>query len=195
MSEDPTQQLEKLHETIATAMREHWKILLAQGVIMMILGVLAVLVPNVATLAIEIVIGALFLIGGLIRLFTLGARRSVPGYWWAITVAVLAVILGVLLLAKPLEGTVTLTIILVAFFVAEGILSILVAFQIYRPVKNWLWILISGLVDLLLAYLIWLGWPDSAAWAIGLLVGINMFFFGLSLAMTAVAARTAGPKD
>jgi len=80
--------------------------------------------------------------------------------------------------------------VLLAFFIAEGILSIAAALLVHRPLGNWGWTMLSGIVDLILAYLIWRGWPASAAWAIGLLVGINMFFLGLSLAMTAIAART-----
>ena len=68
--------------------------------------------------------------------------------------------------------------------------QIAAALLAHRPAGGWSWTLLSGLVDLVLAYFIWRGWPASAAWAIGLLVGINMFFLGLSLAMTAIAART-----
>ena len=158
---------------------------------MIALGILAVLLPTVATLAVEILIGSLFLAAGLIRLFTLSRCRSMPGFWWSAIVAVLAVLLGIVLLAQPAQGALTLTMVLVAFFIVEGMISIIVAFQIHRPMRTWGWTLFSGVIDLVLAYLIWRGWPGSAAWAIGLLVGINLFFVGLSLVMTAIAARTA----
>jgi uncharacterized membrane protein HdeD (DUF308 family) len=115
--------------------------------------------------------------------------RTAPGFWWSVALAVLATLLGAVLLAQPMQGTLTLTMVLVAFFVAEGIATIIVALQVHRPMRNWAWTLFSGVIDLVLAYLIWHGWPGSAAWAIGLLVGINMFFLGMSLAMTAIAAR------
>ena len=85
-----------------------------------------------------------------------------------------------------------LAMVLVAFFIVEGIASILGAIQHRRHLRSWVWVLFSGVVDLLLAWLIWAGWPSSADWAIGLLVGINMIFFGLSLVMTALAARVMG---
>ena len=80
------------------------------------------------------------------------------------------------------------------FFIIEGIAAILLAIEHRRHLPSWGWVLFSGLVDLFLAYLIWRGWPSSADWAIGLLVGINMVFVGLSLIMTAIAARTMAPR-
>ena len=190
MGEDPARQLENFQAEIAAAMRAHWKFLLAQGIAMIVLGLLALLLPNIATLAVEILVGSLFLAGGLIRLLTLSRCRTAPGFWWSVALAVLAALLGGTLLIQPAQGALTLTMVLLAFFVVEGIVSIIVAFQIHRPMGTWGWTLLSGVIDLALAYFIWRGWPASAAWAIGLLVGINMFFLGLSLAMTAIAART-----
>lgn len=189
MSDDPAQHAEKLQQQFATAVRDHWKILLAQGIVMIGLGLLAVLLPNVATLAVELLVGALFLAAGLIRLFTLSRCRTAPGFWWSAALPALSVLLGVVLLARPAQGTLTLTMVLLTFFIVEGIFTIVVAFIVHRPIGNWVWTLLCGVVDLALAYLIWRGWPASAAWAIGLLVGINMVFLGLSLAMTAIAAR------
>jgi len=190
MSDDPAKQVETLERQIATVVHDHWKFLLAQGIVMIVLGLLAVLLPNVATLAVEILIGSLFLAGGLVRLFTLPRCRTAPGFWWSVVIAALSVVLGVVLLVQPAQGALTLTMVLLAFFIAEGILSIVAALLVHRPLGNWGWTMLSGVVDLILAYLIWRGWPASAAWAIGLLVGINMFFLGLSLAMTAIAGRT-----
>lgn len=192
MTEDPAQQFQKIQHDIAVALQAHWKFVLVQGIVMIVLGALAVLIPTVATLAVEILVGSLFLAAGLVRLFTLSRCRTVPGFWWSAIIAVLAVLLGVVLLAQPAKGALTLTMVLAAFFVVEGIVSIVVAFQIHRPMRTWVWTLFSGVIDLVLAYLIWRGWPGSAAWAIGLLVGINLFFVGLSLVMTAIAARAAG---
>jgi uncharacterized membrane protein HdeD (DUF308 family) len=115
-----------------------------------------------------------------------------PGFAWSMLTAVLAVVLGLILIVRPFEGVLTLTMVLVAFFIIEGIASIIAAVEHRQHLGSWGWVLFSGIVDLLLAYLIWQGWPSSAAWAIGLLVGINMIFLGLSLVMTALAARLIG---
>jgi uncharacterized membrane protein HdeD (DUF308 family) len=106
--------------------------------------------------------------------------------------AVLSIVLGLILIFRPLAGVLTLTMVLVAFFIVEGIASIVGAIEHRRHLRSWGWVLFSGVVDLLLAYLIWQGWPSSAGWAIGLLVGVNMLFLGLSLIMTALSARLLG---
>ncbi len=189
MSESTPERIEGLREAAAAAIRTHWKIFLAQGVALMVLGLLAVALPNVATLAIEIFIGWLLLIGGLFRLIAVLRARGAPGFWWSLLTAVLAVVLGFLLIADPLEGVLTLTMVLVAVFLAEGVVGILNALDFRRHLPNWGWSLFGGLVNLVLAFLIWQGWPATADWAIGLLIGINMFVLGLSLAMMALAAR------
>lgn len=117
-----------------------------------------------------------------------------PGFGWSMLTALLSVALGVILILRPLAGVLTLTMVLVAFFIVEGIASILGAIEHRQHLRSWGWVLFSGIVDLFLAYLIWAGWPSSADWAIGLLVGINMLFLGLSLVMTALAARVMGDQ-
>lgn len=183
---------EGLRRQLASTIHAHWKLFLAQGILMMVLGVLAVAVPNIATLAVEIFVGWLFFAGGIFRAISVWHSRHAPGFVWSLLAAVLSVVLGLILIFHPLAGVLTLTMVLVAFFIIEGIASIVAAIEHRRHLGSWGWVLFSGIIDLLLAYLIWQGWPSSAAWAIGLLVGINMLFLGLSLVMTALAARLIG---
>jgi uncharacterized membrane protein HdeD (DUF308 family) len=96
------------------------------------------------------------------------------------------------LIARPLQGVITLTIIMTVFFVVEGVAAILIALEYRRYLHSWSWTFFSGLINLVMAYLIWKGWPNSANWVIGLYVGINMVFLGLTLIMTALAARRVG---
>jgi uncharacterized membrane protein HdeD (DUF308 family) len=181
-----------LRRQLALTIHAHWKLFLAQGIVMMVLGFLAVAVPFLATLAVEIFVGWLFFVAGLFRAVWVWRSRQTPGFAWSLLTAVLAIVLGLVLILRPLAGVLTLTMILVAFFVIEGIASIIGAIEHRQHLRSWGWVLFSGIVDLLLAYLIWAGWPSSASWAIGLLVGINMLFLGLSLVMTALAARVMG---
>jgi uncharacterized membrane protein HdeD (DUF308 family) len=185
---------EGLRRQLASTIHAHWKLFLAQGIVMMILGVLAVAVPNIATLAVEIFVGWLFFAGGIFRAISVWHSRQAPGFVWSLLAAVLSVVLGLILIFHPLAGVLTLTMVLVAFFVIEGIASIVAAIEHRQHLRSWGWVLFSGIIDLLLAYLIWQGWPSSASWAIGLLVGINMLFLGLSLVMTALAARLMGSQ-
>ncbi len=192
MSNQTEPDIGSLQVHIKVALHAHWKFFLVQGILMIILGLVAVALPNLATLAVELFVGWLFVIGGVLRALSVWRARALPGYWWSLLTALLALVLGLLLILRPLEGVLTLTIVLVVLFIFEGIGAILIALEFRPHLRHWGWTLFSGLVDLLLAALIWGGWPSTAVWAIGLLVGINMVFFGVSLLMAAVAARSIG---
>jgi uncharacterized membrane protein HdeD (DUF308 family) len=194
MSNQALSGLDGIQRRLAAAFHAHWKLFLAEGIVMMVLGLLAIAVPEVATLAITIFLGWLFFVGGIFRTVSVVQHREMPGFVWSLLTAVLAIVLGLVLILRPIAGVLTLTIWLIVFFIIEGIAAIFLAIEHRRHLPSWGWVLLSGLVDLLLAYLIWDGWPSSAAWAIGLLVGINMVFVGLSLVMTALAARTMAPN-
>jgi uncharacterized membrane protein HdeD (DUF308 family) len=189
-----TTDLESIRRQLALTIHAHWKLLLAQGIVMMVLGLLAVALPNIATLAVEIFVGWLLFVAGIFRAWSVWHSRQMPGFAWSMLTAVLAAVLGLILILQPLAGVLTLTMVLVAFFIIEGIASILAAVEHRQHLRSWGWVVFSGIVDLLLAYLIWQGWPSSANWAIGLLVGVNMLFLGLSLVMTALAARLMGSR-
>jgi uncharacterized membrane protein HdeD (DUF308 family) len=181
--------IDSIRRQMAATIHAHWKLVLAQGIVMMVLGFLAVAEPNVATIAVGIFVGWLFFFGGIFRALSVWQSRGMPGFAWSLLTALLAIVLGLILIFRPLAGVLTLTMVLIAFFILEGITAIALAVQHREHLRSWGWVLFSGIIDLLLAYLIWAGWPSSADWAIGLLVGINMLFFGLSLVMTALAAR------
>jgi uncharacterized membrane protein HdeD (DUF308 family) len=184
--------IDGIRRQMAATIHAHWKLVLMQGIVMMVLGFLAVAEPNVATIAVGIFVGWLFFIGGIFRALSVWQSRGMPGFAWSLLTALLAIVLGLILIFRPLAGVLTLTMVLIAFFILEGITAIVLAVQHREHLRSWGWVLFSGIVDLLLAFLIWDGWPSSADWAIGLLVGINMLFFGLSLVMTALAARLMG---
>lgn len=192
LGKNPSADSNELRRVIAAAFQAHWKLFLVQGILMMILGLLAVALPHISTVAVEIFVGWLFFIGGVFRALSVLPARGMPGFWWSLLTALLAAALGLVLIAQPSEGVLTLTMVLMVLFIVEGIAAILIALGFRRHLHNWRWTLFSGVVDLVLAYLIWQGWPGTAAWAIGLLVGINMFFFGASTAMIAIAARSTG---
>jgi uncharacterized membrane protein HdeD (DUF308 family) len=186
--------IEEIRRKFAAAIQAHWQMFLIQGIVMIVLGLIAVALPNIATLAIAIFIGWLFLIGGVVRALSVWRARAAPGFGWSLATALLAIALGLILVLRPLEGVLTLTMVLIALFIVEGIAAIVIALEFRRHIRQWGWTLFNGIVDLILAYLIFAGWPSTAAWAIGLLVGINMMFLGLSLTMTALAGRAMRPS-
>jgi uncharacterized membrane protein HdeD (DUF308 family) len=146
--------------------------------------------PPIATLAFTIIIGWVFLISGVVGLFTTFWARHVPGFWWSLISAIIGIAAGVVLLLWPITGTLSLTLVLIAFFVIEGIVSIMYAIEHRNQLTGrWGWMLVSGIIDLILAGIIFAGLPETAVWALGLLVGINMLFGGAALIAMALAAR------
>jgi uncharacterized membrane protein HdeD (DUF308 family) len=179
-----------MERAVANAIREHWKLFLVEGIILIILGMAAILVPPIATLAFELVIGWLFLFSGIVGLITTFWMRNAPGFWWSLFSAVVAIAAGIVLLRWPLSGTLSLTFVLIAFFVIEGIVTIMYAIDHRGQLSGrWGWMLASGVVDLMLAGIIFAGLPGTAAWALGLLVGINMVFGGTAMIGMALAAK------
>jgi uncharacterized membrane protein HdeD (DUF308 family) len=182
--------VEAARRVFASAVHEHRVLFLVEGIILVILGLAAILVPPLATLAFTIVIGWIFLVSGVVGLITTFWARHAPGFWWSLISALIGIAAGLVLLITPLGGTLSLTLVLIAFFVIEGVASIMYAIEHRNQLSGrWGWMLISGIVDLILAAIIFAGLPGTAAWALGLLVGINMVFGGAALIGMALAAR------
>jgi uncharacterized membrane protein HdeD (DUF308 family) len=185
--------INELQRTLTQSIREHWVLFLVEGIVLVVLGILAIVVPVIATLALAIFVGWLFLISGIVGLVTTFMARQMPGFWWALLSAVLAIAAGLVLLAWPVRGAVSLTLLLIVFFTIEGVLTIMYAIEHKRELSGrWGWMLASGIIDLVLAAMILAGLPGTAAWALGLLVGINMLFGGTSMIAMALHARGAG---
>lgn len=153
--------------------------LIVEGIIFIILGVLAIAMPTLSTLSVVLFIGWLFIFGGIIQLVSTFHFHKAGEVVWSLISALVYLAAGVLLLAHPLTGVLTLTLLLTLFFAAEGIAKLILSFEM-RSFGNWAWLLFSGIISLLLAALIWSGWPGTASWVIGLLVGINLLFLGIS---------------
>jgi uncharacterized membrane protein HdeD (DUF308 family) len=184
--------LTDMQRAVRDAFAAHWKLMMFQGVVMIILGVLAVAAPVIASIAIDIYVGWLFLFSGVIGLIALFSSHDIPAFLWSLITAALSVALGILLIWKPLEGALSLTFILTAFFLVEGVFQIATSL-VYRDSLpgTWGWMLASGVSDLLLVMIIVLGWPASGIWVLGLLVGFNLLMSGWAVVMMAFAGREA----
>ena len=119
-----------MERAVANAIHEHWKLFLVEGIILVLLGMAAIIVPPIATLAFTIIIGWLFLISGIVGLVTTFWMRHAPGFWWSLFSAAIAILAGGVLLAQPITGTLSLTFVLIAFFVIEGIVTIMYALSL-----------------------------------------------------------------
>jgi uncharacterized membrane protein HdeD (DUF308 family) len=186
------QDVTQLQSEMSAAVRAHWKAFLIEGVLLAILGFAAMIVPPLASLAVTIFLGWMFLISGVAGLALTFWARQMPGFWWSLISAALAIAAGIILLVQPVQGTLTLTIVVGAYFLAEGVATIMYALEHRRELsERWSWLLVAGIMDLLIAGVIIAGLPGSALWAIGLLVGINLLFGGATLIGMALAARKA----
>lgn len=179
-----------LQSKMSDAVRKHWKAFLIEGIVLVILGLAAIIVPPIASIAVTVMLGWMFFISGIAALLMTFWARQAPGFIWSLISAVLGIAAGIVLLTRPAEGTLTLTVVVGIYFLAEGVATIMYALQHRKELsERWSWLAISGLMDILIAFFIISGLPGSAAWAIGLLVGINLLIGGSSLIGMALAAR------
>ena len=175
---------------IGGAVRRHWVLFLTEGIVLVILGILALLAPVIASVAATVLFGWLLLLSGIVGLVATFRARHAPGFWWSLLSAVIGIVAGVLLLGWPLLGTLSLTAVLIAFLFAEGIVTIMYALEHRGALSGrWGWMLASGIVDVGLGVLLLVGLPGTALWALGLLLGINLIFGGWALIFMALHAR------
>jgi uncharacterized membrane protein HdeD (DUF308 family) len=187
-SANPT--LSDMQHAVRDTVRHHWQLFLTQGVIMLILGVLAVIWPQISTIAVDVYVGWLFLLSGIVGLASMFLAQNVQAFLWMLLTAALSLFVGIVLLWHPVEGAASLTLVLIAFFIVEGVFQIVASLS-YRDIfpGQWGWMLASGIVDLILAALIIKGWPSTATWALGLIVGINLITSGAAITMVALAGK------
>ncbi len=162
-------------------------LMISEGIVFIILGALAVALPALSTLTLELFLGWLLVFAGLFQ----GARaflaKKTSPFLMIITSALLYLVIGILLLAYPLTGVLTLTILMMILYFVQGIVQIVMGIQ-YHSLSRSGWLIFSGLMTLVLSFLIWQGLPGTASWVLGLLAGINFLFFGF--AMLAIALGT-----
>jgi uncharacterized membrane protein HdeD (DUF308 family) len=177
---------------VRRSIHDHWRMFLIEGIVLVVLGFAAVIVPPIAGLATTIFLGWLFVVGGIVGLIATFGARQAPGFGWSLVSALVALAAGIVLLWNPLAGLATLTYVLIAFFIIDGVLVIALALHHRRELSGrWEWMLIGGIMDLVLAAIILAGLPGTIAWALGLLVGIDLLWGGISLIGMALAARQA----
>ncbi|MDC0685732.1 HdeD family acid-resistance protein [Sorangium atrum] len=169
-------------------LRENRGSFIGLGIALLVLGALAILMPVIASLVTAVAIGGVLVASGLFQGVHAVQHRRWANSAWSLAGALIQLAAGVLIVAFPVTGTVTLTLILAAFFFAEGFLKIVRALQ-HREMPSWGWLLFDGLLALALGVLIWWRWPSTAAWAIGLLVGVNVLVSGMSMLLIGSSAR------
>jgi uncharacterized membrane protein HdeD (DUF308 family) len=185
------------------SIHDYWEVFVGEGGALVALGLLAIIIPSIGGGSVTLFLSWLFLISGAIGLLTTYWARHLPGFWWSLVSALLAIIVGVVLIANraqdlygglmgwPFATVGPLRMILVFFFLIEGAASIMFASE-HRHAGRWAGMLASGILDILLACVIIFDLPGSSAWSMGLLIGINMIAGGVSLIAMGLHAHS-GP--
>jgi uncharacterized membrane protein HdeD (DUF308 family) len=163
-----------------------WSIVLS--VLMMISGVVALIIPPVAGLAVTVTFGWLLIITGALHLGYARRGGSVAAVAGEILVAVLYALIGIYTLAHPVAGLASLTLAIAAYLVAKGVVEAIMAFKL-RPLAGSGWLLFDGILTVAIGAMIASAWPVSAVWAVGVLVGVSMISSGFSRLMVSIAVR------
>ncbi|PHX80799.1 MAG: hypothetical protein CK540_05980 [Thermoleophilia bacterium] len=183
---------------IKSALGKSWKMLLTAGIISVVLGAIAIILPPLASVTITYLVGILLLIGAVAYVAEAISRGSTGHRLWSALLAVLYVVAGVWLIINPISGTITLTWILATFFLLIGVLRLIAGISSRGKLPNSGWTIVNGVLSILIAVLVIGNLPSSAAWAIGLLVGIQLLFDGIAVIATAIAGKQlaeSGPNS
>jgi uncharacterized membrane protein HdeD (DUF308 family) len=190
MPTDHPSDAECLVERLEQATRIHWPALLVEGVALILFGSLALLVPPLITLGISTALGWLFVSAGAGALVFYAWGPTAPGFSSLLFAAVLSVIAGIALLLRPLSSAISLTVILIVFFALSGVAKFCYPLKRSQYLSTYSgWIRASGVIDAILAGLMFVGLPEIAMWAPGLLLGANMVLGGIALIVVAVLER------
>jgi uncharacterized membrane protein HdeD (DUF308 family) len=177
-----------MREAMRETVRRHSLWYLVQSALMIVGGIIALFYPILSSFAVVLFLGWVLIISGIVQGISLIGAQNVPHFWLQLISVVLSVIIGVLLLRHPGAGLLTITLLLIVFFMVEGISKVIFALTI-RPFPNWGWVLASGIVGILLSFYLWASLPITAIWLLGVLLGIQLICEGAALGYLAWQAR------
>ena len=169
-------------------LRKAWGWLLVLGILLTIVGFMAIGSAFIVGLITFIVFGILLMVGGVVDILSAFWAHCWRGFWLHLLAGILYVVLGFLLVQHPIAAAAGFTLVLAAAFMVGGLFRIVSALVDRFP--GWFWVLLNGLVTLVLGVMIWKGWPDASLQIIGIFVGIDMVLAGISWIMMAVAVHS-----
>jgi uncharacterized membrane protein HdeD (DUF308 family) len=168
---------------VREAVRRHSFLFVLQGVLMVVAGIVALVYPLLTTLAVTLFLGWMMIFSGIVQAITLVAAGRVPHFWLQLVSAVLWVITGFLFVRNPAVAVSTLAILMVVFFMVEGIAKVVLAMTV-RPLSNWGWILLSGLIGIAISFYL-IANPGLSILVLGLFIGIQLISEGVAIAWMA----------
>ena len=177
-----------MREAMRQSVKRHSLWYLVQGGLMILAGILALVYPVVSSFAAVFLLGCVLIVSGIVQGISLIDARDVPHFWLQLVSVVLSVIVGVLLIRHRGAGLLVLTLLLLVYFMVEGISKVIFSLTI-RPFPNWGWLLASGIVTILIAFYLWASLPVTAVWLLGVLLGIQLICEGAALGYLAWNVR------
>jgi uncharacterized membrane protein HdeD (DUF308 family) len=169
------------------SLRSRWWLFVVLGLVSVIVGLLAIGFPHIATSKFVVIFGVLLLIAGVTEVIHAVMVRKFSGFALHLLSAALYLLVGLFMLENPPRAKVVLTLLLAASFLVGGLLRVISSALVQAPA--WPWVLLNGVVDVILGILIWNRWPESSFWVIGLFVGIDLLFHGWSWIILGVTVR------
>jgi uncharacterized membrane protein HdeD (DUF308 family) len=179
---------EVMREAMRETVKKHSLWYLIQAGLMVVAGILAFVYPVLSSVAVVVFLGWLLIITGIVQGISLISARAVPHFWLQLVSVALFIVVGALFLRNPGESLLTLTLLVIVFFMVEGISKIIFSLTI-RPLPHWGWVLASGVVSVILAMVLWASIPLTALWLLGILLAITLVSEGLALGYMAWQAR------
>lgn len=190
MTERSPNNVQQIQHAIAAFLQKHWKIFFTEGLLFIVLGILAVTAPHISTIGITLILGWLLLLAGCVQIIRSVSFITMPGVGLWFLIGVLQAVIGYFFIREPQQGSLTITLLLTLFFAVEGLIKIFIA-MLMRPLAHWGSMLFTGVTALCLAIAVWLGWPDTGRWVLGLLLGVNMILLGRVLIKISLHHKTA----
>lgn len=173
------------------SLRRIWWLVLIFGLVSVIVGMMAISSTFVATEAIVVIFGVLLTVVGVTEVIHAFMVRTLSSFALHVLAAAVYLMGGLFILEHPVKAAAVLTLLFAASFLVGGSLRIIFALSNRFPA--WPWVLLNGVIDLLLGFLIWREWPESSLWVIGLFFGIDLLFHGWSWIFLALSVRSAVP--
>ncbi|MBD2091115.1 DUF308 domain-containing protein [Microcoleus sp. FACHB-1515] len=160
------------------------------GILLIGFGVAAIALPIFSTLVAETWIALILISAGSAKLFYAFQTRDQGGFVWKLLLSILYIGAGIMLFTQPLQGILTLTLLLGSFLLTEGVFELILAFRL-RPQQNWTSVLVNGIITLFLGAIIWFQWPSNAPWLLGTAIGASIISTGVSRVLLSLNGSAA----
>lgn len=181
---------EVYREAMRQSVRRYSLWYLAEGILLTLAGILAIVFPLISSTAAVLMLGWLLVFSGVLQTVGLVSARHVPHFWLQLAAVLLSLLAGFLILRDPLQSLAVLTLLILVFFMLEGMSKIVFALTI-RPLPVWGYVLASGVLGVLLSVFLLVNLPETAVWLVALLIGFQFIAIGIPLAWMAWRIRTS----